>query len=191
MIKSRFLQEDKTEKVHTTPRQEGTSLYYTGAFDDITNNKIGEGETIAIQNTFSSSKVIVEGYFTEDIFIKDGVLFWTNAAIGDEVTFSIVLPAGVPHYVGLNGNCNIVNGEVILVEDWSGDHIITPEDYVVHRFLNRIPILDSNPYGLSLDSNDVARMSKELKFRLTLTSKTKNENICISVLMGMYRENTV
>jgi len=191
MIKSRFLQEDKTEKVHTTPRQEGTSLYYTGAFDDITNNKIGEGETIAIQNTFSSSKVIVEGYFTEDIFIKDGVLFWTNAAIGDEVTFSIVLPAGVPHYVGLNGNCNIVNGEVILVEDWSGDHIITSEDYVVHRFLNRIPILDSNPYGLSLDSNDVARMSKELKFRLTLTSKTKNENICISVLMGMYRENTV
>ena len=199
--KSRYLQVDKTEKFYTTPRQEGTFLYFTGRGDDIATGATGAGQQFLLTNTsvdpVSYKEVI--GQFNETVFLKDGYIFWQNAVPGDRVSLEIVLPAGVVHpCADQKGNAADVNGEIVNItasatpdETWVGTHFLFPIDMVLFRFVNELSLVGSNEHGLVLESPDAAEIPSYMQFRLSFKSDAPNPDIVVSVMMEMYRTNTI
>jgi hypothetical protein len=199
MKKSRYLQIDKTEKVYSSPRQEGTYLYFTGAGDDMNNGKIGEGPSMYMTNGSASDKVSKEVQFLETVFLKDGYLFWESAKVGDRVSLTVFLPANTPYLSETEqGNAVLVGGVPQYItasqvpdETWTGTHLYFPVDVDLIRFVNKFHLIGSNSHGLCIESNDAAEIDSMLKFRLEIYSPTKNPDLTVSVMMEMYRENTI
>lgn len=199
MKQSRYLQVDKTEKIHTSPRQEGTYLYFTGRGD--LPNSVGNGEWFRLTNeTGLSYKEIITG-FNETVFLKDGYVFWQNATVGDSASLEVILPANTPFLSEFQtGNAGVVdeNGTISYItasqtpdETWVGTHLLFPIDVALFRFVNSFSLLGTNEHGLVLNSQDAAEISSELKFRLSFHSESPNPNLVVSVLMEMYRKNTI
>ena len=191
--KQKYSQLDGTEKLFTTPRQEGTYLYYTGYGDDLVNQTIGNGQKLSIDNSIapSTEKSIVFG-FTDDLFIKDGVLSWSGAVFGDEVFLEIFLPMNTffktPHSTG---NFDLVAGQYVENPSWTGEYLYLPVDHVLNRFVNGAPIMGDNHIGLWLESSDIDFISNKLLFRGRIKSPTSNPNLKFQFLMEMYRSKTV
>lgn len=199
MKKSRYLQVDKTEKIYSSPRQEGTLLYFTGAGDDVANNKIGEGPSMYIVNTSGLSTITKHVQFTENVFLKDGYIFWENAAPGDRASLIVYIPAGVPFKSPTEqGNAILVDGTPQYVtasttpdETWVGTHIYSPIDIDLIRFVNKFHMIGTNVHGLCIESDDAAEVEPELKLRIEVYSPNSNTNLTVSVMLEMYRENTI
>jgi hypothetical protein len=196
---SRYLQVDNTEKIHTSPRQEGTFLYFTGRGD--TETEVGKGEAFILTNTEGSSyKEMITG-FNETVFLKDGYVFWQNAKVGDEVSLEIILPANTPYMSDTQtGNAGIIdeNGTISYItasqtpdETWTGTHLLFPMEVTLFRFVNSFSLLGTNEHGLVLESPDVAEVESSLKFKLSFSSTAPNPDLVVSVLMEMYREHTI
>ena len=199
MKKSRYLQVDKTEKIHTSPRQEGTFLYFTGRGD--TDTSVGDGKCLRLTNESGLQyKEIITG-FNETVFIKDGYVFWQNATVGDSVSLEVILPANTPYISeAQTGNAGVVdeNGTISYItasqtpdETWVGTHLLFPINVALFRFVNSFSLLGTNEHGLVLNSPDAAEIGPELKFRLSFKSDAPNPNLVVSVLMEMYRKNTI
>lgn len=198
MKKSRYLQHDGTEKVFTSPRQEGTFLYFTSRGDNKITGVRGKGQKLILDSSipYVNNKKVVEASFIDNIFIKDGIIFWDNAMIGDNITLEVVLPANTP-YPFNSGNAEIINGVPTYITDsptpnetWIGSYLLSPVDTVLVRFVNEFHILGSNHVGLVLESSDTAEVSKELKIRFTLESQS-NSDITIMFNLELYRSKTV
>lgn len=192
MRTTKFLQEDGTEKLYTTPRQEGTYLYFTGEGDDIIGSTIGGGTSFTIDNSVSLTTLNSISFgFIDDIFIKDGLIFWENAAFGDWMTLEVYLPANTywktPHSTG---NFDLVDGSYIANATWSGEYLMLGADYTVNRFVNKVPLMGSNPMGTLLESSDVDKVAKELKFRASVGTPTSSPIKC-AFIIEMYRKSTV
>jgi hypothetical protein len=197
--KSRFLQHDKTEKMFTSPRQEGTYLYITSKGDDIANNIRGKGSSLIIDNTIDkSSTKIIETQFIDNIFMKDGIIFWENAVLGDTISLELVLPANVPFLSETTtGNAVIIDGVPTYIttsqipdQTWTGTHIYFPMDVVLFRFVNEFCLIGTNYTGLTLESSDTAEIPKEFKIRLLLNSSTSSD-IKVIVNIETYRYRTI
>lgn len=190
---TRYTQLDGTEKMFTTPRQEGTYLYFTGYGDDLVNDIIGKGQKLSIDfaGETNTEKSIVFG-FTTDVYLKDGVLMWQGAIFGDEVTLEVFLPANTyyktPHS---NGNFDLVDGQYVANATWTGEFLSLPVDHTILRFVNGVPICGDNHIGLWLESSDVDLIRKELRLRGTVKSPTINQNLKFNFFMEMYRDKTV
>ena len=194
--RQRLLQRDKTEKVYSSPRQEDTYLYFTGTGDDISGNRVGEGSSLYLINTDGNKNVVKEAQFLEDIYLKDGYLFWQNAAIGDRVSMEVYLPANVVMvHDEEKGNAD-ADGEYVTDsetpdETWIGTHIKFPFDYTLIRFVNKFNLIGDNTHGLCIESTDAALIAKELKMKVIVYSPTENAKLVVSVMMEMYRERTI
>jgi hypothetical protein len=198
--RSRYLQVDNTEKIHTSPRQEGTFLYFTGRGDSETEG-IGHGEAFRLTNENGDTyKEIITG-FSETVFLKDGYVFWQNATVGDSVSLEVILPANTLYLSETQqGNAGVVdeNGTISYItasqtpdETWVGTHLLFPIDVTLFRFVNNFSLVGTNEHGLLLESPDAAEVEGDLKFRLSFKSEAPNPNLVVSVLMEMYREHTV
>lgn len=197
--KSRFLQHDKTEKMFTSPRQEGTFLYFTSCGDDITNNIRGQGTKLLIDNSVARlNTTVIETQFIDRVFIKDGIVLWENAQIGDNITLEIVLPSMTPfrsetqqgNASFVNGTCTWITSSQMPDETWVGEYLLFPMDVVVFRFVNKFNIIGTNHVGLVLESSDAAEIEEFLKFRFTLDSPNGSD-IKILINLELYRENTI
>jgi len=193
MKKEQFKQFDGTDKISTTPRQEGTYLYFTGKGDDTVNQVVGGGIPLIIDNSGNTNLTkSIEFSFIDDVFMKDGIIFWENAVLGDNVTLEIYLPANTyyktPHSTG---NFDFVDGQYVANATWTGEYLALPVDYTLQRFVNSVPIMGTNNVGTLLESADVDILSKELKFRAKLESPDRNQNLKIAFVMEMYRKSTV
>ena len=202
MKKSRYLQPDGTIKTSSTPRIEGTLLYFTGSGDDVVNGIIGEGTPIFLDNTVITEPTnSVECEFMDDIHLKDGMIMWENAIMGDEVSWENILPAGVPMPAeNGKGNADLINDVVEYItasqipdETWVGDYYLFPMDYVVNRFVNKLRLLGSNTKGLILESEDAMLIPNIFKHKLTYKNVlgTINVNFRLVASIEMYRDRTV
>lgn len=194
MRKSRYLQSDKTEKIYTSAKHEGTSLYITSRGDDILGNKRGKGSQLIIDNSIDKRTYkMAEIQFLDDIFLKDGFILWENAVLGDTITLEIILPAGVL-FPALNnlGNFNIINGVPVQIsqEDVIGTHIMYTKDTVISRYVNEFSLLGTNYTGIILESSDTVQIQKELKIRFVLNSPSQSDIKAIFNLEA-YRYNTI
>ena len=199
MKKSRYLQHDKTEKIYTSSRQEGTFLYITSRGDDIANQKRGKGTQLILDNTVDKrSYKVIETQFMDNIFLKDGFIIWENAVLGDTISLELVLPAGVlfPADNG-DGNFNIVNGNPELIttsqipdSTWVGTHYLFPMDVTLFRYVNEFALLGTNHAGLILESSDTAEIQKELKIKFILNSPSQSD-IRVIINIEAYREFTL
>lgn len=198
-INTRFLQSDGTEKVYTSARQEGTSLYYTNAGDNVETQTRGAGTELLISNPDALSEVSVECQFIDNIFLKDGILMWEGASFGDTIDMEIVLPANqpMPSDDGL-GNADLVDGIIQYItasetpdETWTGNYFLFPVDYVVNRFVNGLAIMGSNHHGLMLESSDTSEVPSIFMIRLTYKSPTPSVDTKLTVTIEIYREFTV
>jgi hypothetical protein len=198
--KRKSIHRDGTQKIFSSPSYDGTFLYFTGRGDSETEG-IGNGEAFRLTNEEGVQyKEIITGY-NEDVFLKDGYVFWQNATVGDAVSLEIVLPANTVYpSLEQQGNAGIIdeNGTISYItasqtpdETWIGTHLLFPIDVTLFRFVNNFSLLGTNEHGLLLESSDVAKVNKELKFRLSFKSEAPNPNLVVSVLMEMYREHTV
>ena len=200
-IKKKSISRNGTEKMFSTPSQDGTYLYFTSKGDDISSGVIGKGQVMAISNQSGLLSSSVECQFSEDIFLKDGFLFWENAIFGDTVSLEIILPANTPVLSAEDkGNAAEVNGVITYItasqtpdETWTGTHNLFPMDFVVNRFVNSIYLMGANHHGLVLESSETALVSSIMKFRLTYknVNTTVNNDIRITTMLEMYRKNTV
>lgn len=195
-----FVQHDGTKKMLTTPRQEGTFLYFTGKGDDLANGIVGKGNRLIIENLNGDTELFMECSFLDNVFLKDGMAFWENAVFGDSVDMEIVLPANLPMPAeGSNGNAGVIDeqGTISYItasqtpdETWVGDFFLFPMDYVVHRFVNEFPLNGSNNIGTILESSDTAEIEKIFKFRITMHSPSGNMALKLYVMLELYRERT-
>lgn len=191
---------DGTQKTFSSPSYDGTFLYFTGKGDSLTEG-VGKGDAFILTNEEGVQyKEIIAGY-NEDVFLKDGYVFWQNATVGDSISLEIILPANtVFDSMEQQGNAGVVdeNGTISYItasqtpdETWVGTHLLFPIDVVLFRFVNHFSLLGTNEHGLLLESSDVAKVEQKLKFRLSFSSEAPNPNLVVSVLMEMYRENTI
>lgn len=197
--KSRFLKEDNTEKVYSSPREEGTFLYFSGSGD--LEDKVGEGTPFRLDNTEAKEYSEIVTGFNENVFLKDGFVFWENAKLGDSVSLDIFLPANeVYPSVQSTGNAGIVDedGTIDYITDsstpdetWTGTHIKFPIDVTLFRFVNKFNLLGTNTQGIMLPSSDLAEVEKVLKFKFSFKSETSNPDLTVAVLIEMYRNNTI
>ena len=192
MKKQRFLQEDGTEKLYTTPRQEGTYLYFTGEGDDSVGSTVGGGTPFLIDNSVSPTTLnSIIFSFNDDIYIKDGLIFWQGANFGDWMSLEIFLPANTyyktPHS---SGNFDLVDGLYVDNATWTGEFLMIGADYTLNRFVNKVPLMGDNPMGTLLESSDVDKVAKELRFRATVGTPT-NSPIKCAFTIEMYRSSTV
>ena len=197
--RSRFLQHDKTEKVFTSPRQEGTYLYFTSRGDDLENQVRGAGTELVIDNSNDPQiETIIETQFIDDLFLKDGLISWENALIGDSISLEMVLPANVPFVSETQqGNANMIEGTVTHItaspapdETWVGEYMLFPIDVVLFRFVNKFNILGTNYNPMTLQNADTAEIPKELKFKVTLHSDNLSP-VKILINLQLYRTNTI
>ena len=199
MKKSRYLQHDKTEKIYTSSRQEGTFLYITSRGDDIINQKRGKGSQLILDNTVDKRTYkVIETQFIDNIFLKDGFIIWENAVLGDTISLELVLPAGVlfPADNG-DGNFNVVNSVPELITQsqtpdstWTGTHYMFPIDVTLFRYVNEFALLGTNHSGLILESSDTAEIQKELKIKFILNSPSQSDIRAI-INIEAYREFTL
>ena len=84
--KKQFVQLDGTPKTYNTSRQGETYLYITGAGDDLTAQTRGNGPSLKLNGPGE----LTIG-FIDDIYLKDGFLFWSNAIEGDTISIEIIL----------------------------------------------------------------------------------------------------
>ena len=177
--------------INNTARQDSSYLYVTGAGDDLVNGVVGDGEKMLLQNA-SSGEVSAQTGFIEDIWLKDGYLFWSNAIIGDEVNLEIILPANT-FFVNPKGqgNYDLVNGAPSPNVANTGLYMMYPIDITLNRFVNRLDLVGTNDIGMAIESNDTAYVPTQLKFRFTATSDTKNPNLTVRFAMEIYRQTTV
>lgn len=76
---------DGKMKVYPTRRPEGTTTFFTGAGDDMTdplNPIIGGGDVMDFDMTTSDASKEVALVFSEDVHIKDGYAIFENAPFG-------------------------------------------------------------------------------------------------------------
>ena len=199
MINHSVLHRDGSPKIYVSSASEGQYLYFTGAGDDIINNKIGEGDTTLIENPQGLDIINKEIQFLEDIQLKNGLIFWENAVFGDYISVEIILPKNTPMESPTNqGNVNIIDGTITPVtssstvdETWTGTHIVLPIDFPVVRFVNKMHLFGSNTNGTILESLGVALIKKTFKIRLTFYSPSKNTNIKLFLMAEVFRRNTI
>jgi len=202
MKKSRYLQPDGTAKTSSTPRIEGTMLYFTSSGDDSVNGVVGDGTPLVLNNTVTpTTQKSVDCQFIDDIHLKDGMIIWENAILGDTLDWEVILPANTPLPTGDGkGNANMVEGTVQYItaasapdDTWVGDYFLFPTDYVVDRFVNNLLVLGTNHHGMILESNDAMLVPKIFKMRLNYRNiyGEVNPNFVLVATIEMYRDRTV
>jgi hypothetical protein len=200
-FKKKSINRNGTEKIFSSPSYDGTLLYFTSKGDDCETGAVGEGTSMILSNEDSDLSKSVECSFIDDVFLKDGFIFWENATFGDQVRLEIVLPANTPmESEEMTGNASVVDGELQYItesqapdETWVGDYYLFPVDFVVNRFVNDLHIMGTNHHGLIIESSDIALIKKELKFKLTYKTinETPNQDIKITIMLEMYRKRTI
>jgi hypothetical protein len=199
-LKHNILHRDGTSKIYQSPATAGQYLYFTSRGDDIVNGLVGKGDKLIITNPSSLNSVDLTVHFLEDVQLKDAYFFWEGAVRGDTITAEVILPADVPYRHSANkGNADMINGVVDYIttsqvpdDTWVGEYLLFPVDVTLVRFINEFIILGDNQLGTVLESSGVALINKELKLKMTYSNETTvNPNIHISVLIEVYRENTI
>lgn len=88
-------------------------LYYAGSSDHPTNGR-GAGDSFLISTT-QAEDAVFEFSFNDWVYLAGGYMHWQNAVAGDWVSMKLKAPATpVTAAPGNNGNCNLVNGVVIV-----------------------------------------------------------------------------
>jgi len=187
-----YVQKDGTKKIYVSSRQGATYFYITGSGDDLENGVRGQGPLLKIKGT--GDEVVTQDIgFIDDVYLKDGVLFWQNAVEGDLLTLSLILPAHTlfpaPEH---NGNYDIdADGNLVENDDWTGAYIKVDYDLPLGVFINNIELIGDNTSGLFLDSADTAFISSKLRIRVTLKSESKNDQIVVRFISRLYRDKTI
>lgn len=192
MIEKFYVQRDGTRKMFTSPKQGDTNLYITSRGDNVENGTRGDGETLVVKGVPDGEKTI-SIQFIDDVYIKDGVVLWQNAKLGDSISLEIVLPANTMFPSPANtGNYDIDEyGNVIENTEGTGRYMMYPVDIVLNRFLNEVMILGDNTIGYIIESADTALIPKQLKTRLKVKSSTSNNDLVLTVSAEVYRNQTV
>jgi len=200
MVKVTNIYEDGSPKVFTSPKQEDTYLYITGAADDVINGVVGEGKSFVLTNEDGTNTVVVEGKFIDNVYLKDGYITWQNAVIGDRLSLELVLPANIPLASTTNTGNAVYdeNGVITYItssstpdDTWIGTHMYFPIEVVVNRFVNKVHMLGDNTVGMVIESSDAALIPKELAVRFKLVTPSGNTAIVASIAMELYRTRTV
>lgn len=102
------------ERLYGSPRPEGTSTYFCGQGDDVGVSPavVGGGQEIFVDMTTSDTTKTIYLDFAEDIYPKDGLVFFKDAPMGAKVDVFINHPlAGNVGFFVKNlriyGDCNI------------------------------------------------------------------------------------
>lgn len=84
-------------RLHASPRPENYTTYFTGVGDDTSdaseaNWTIGDGNEAYLSLTASDDTKEVKMTFTEDVYIKDGIMFFDSAPAGAKIDVYINYP---------------------------------------------------------------------------------------------------
>lgn len=84
--------ESGLERFYSSPRPQGTSTYFCGQGDDVATPAIGSGQEIFVDMTTGDSVKTIYLDFTEEIYPKDGIVFFKGAPMGAKVDVYINHP---------------------------------------------------------------------------------------------------
>ena len=112
-----YRNESGIKRFHSSPRPEGLTTYFTGVGDDTSdpdeaNWVVGGGTEAYIEMTSADTDKSVILTFTEDVWIKDGIIFYDSVPFGATIDVYINHPqAGTQAYflrqLRLKGTSNI------------------------------------------------------------------------------------
>jgi len=190
--KKQFVQLDGTPKTYNTSRQGETYLYITSCGDDLENGIRGEGEQLKVKGCIDGINTQTIG-FIDDIYLKDGIIFWNNAVEGDSITIEIVLPANTMFISPSNtGNYDIdYQGNITPNNSETGKYMMYPVDVSINRFINKFEIMGTNNLGLTIESSDTALIPKQLQIKIIANSTSKNPDLLVRFSVEIYRERTI
>jgi len=130
----------------------GYYFYGTGAFDDITNNKIGEGVQLALKTDGTAAdEVEVDGRFLTHVYVVGGDLAVFAGEYDDYCSLTMVSPASAPvANGGGTGNANKVSvGPFNIIVPAAGDGAwdvdgSDMEQGEINQSLSPVPAFDAN-----------------------------------------------
>ena len=192
MITKNYIQRDGTKKMFSSPKQGDTNLYITSRGDNIEEGDRGSGEILIVDGVPEGEKII-SIQFVDDVYLKDGVILWQNAVIGDRMTLEIILPENTMFpSPASTGNYDVNEyGEVVHNDNGTGEYMMYPIPITLNRFVNEVMIIGDNTKGYIIESADTALIPKQLKTQLRVNSETNNENLILTVSIELYRKYTV
>jgi len=189
---SKIIQIDGTPKQYSSAKQgTATKVYVTGRSDDLENQIRGKGQKFVIEGDGTEEMTINFG-FIDDLYIKDGYLFWENAVFGDSLSLEIYLPANQPMPTKKkDGNYDLVAGNLVSNEAGTGDYMLFPDDVTLVRFVNEFMILGDNHRGFVIETNDTMLLPNILRLRGIVRSKNNNSAVRVVFAIEFYREQSI
>ena len=191
--KQSFLLDDSGRQyVVTTTRPLDTVLHYTSVGDTFIsphNGTVGDGPDLLF-TVAPGATVTKEIQFIEDIMFLGGKSLAYDAEPGSYGTAEIIAPAGMPYPAkNNNGNYDYTDGQWVQNQTNTGKYFISGTATVVNRFVNRLPL---GKYSTDmLLANEPSRIPSGYKIRVTFYNASTTTDLYASILLTMFRKNTV
>lgn len=184
------LTRDGKRIITSSDRPKDHYRHFTSCGDDMVNRVRCTGDQLMFQVP-PGETVTKEAQFIDDLYLKDGFIRYENAALGSHITVDIVAPAGVPYpAIFKNGNCDIVNGVLVMNASNTGSYNIDPNAEATFMcFAKQVLIFGTDNYQTSAPEPSFLPTPIIQRFKIYNASTTDTLNAVIS--MGLYRKQTV
>lgn len=164
--------------------------HFTGAGDDIVNRVIGAGEPIHMI-AGPGQTATVDAHFVDDVYVKDGEIYYLNAGFDSHLTIEVICPAGTPFPAPNNGTLDLTSTGFVANNSGTGAYMTATVEVTLYRFLNRTHVVgNENRYAISSPEPFLMRAPYFLRYTLQVDPEITGV-LKAAVTMGMYRKKTV
>jgi len=168
--------------IRSESRPDGTSSYFTTRGDSAS----GIGDGTRLEWDFSNAdndvsapsgfkKKQIEAQFADNIWVKEGTVYFYNTPKGATIDFFVVCPAGQYYY------------------DRNGTPQLASEDVVLSHYVVAHPMQDSAPMGdeLNTEAATIDAVPPTYKFRIEVTTPDTDTQSNGYAELEVYRERSV
>jgi len=177
------LTEDGKEMVMSVSRPIGYNTFFTCAGD--TQDEIGAGQEISWDFSNSENDIAtpsgsglkrkkIEFSFIDNVYLKEGSIYWQNAKKGSYIDIQVVCPAG---YYYLKNDGTLTQAQ---------------QDTIIHKFANHHLFFGDCPMGDELNTEACsAEIPNYMKYQVIVTVPDSDTNSNGHISVELYRKRAV
>lgn len=179
------------KKIFTTSdRPQDHYRYFTTCGDDVASQKRGGG-TCLLYDVAPGQSQSIDVEFMDDVYLKDGSMLYSSAAMGSWLRVDVICPAGSIYPTrDSDGNVDIVNGMPVPNENGTGVYRLATEDVTVHRFINHMAMYAVDRERENIDTAEPNFIPHSWRIRCTIKNNGDTP-LPACITLGMYRKITL
>lgn len=164
--------------------------HFTGAGDDVVNNKIGEGPVIHLIAAAGQSASI-DVKFIDDVYVRDGEIHYQNAGFDSHLSIEVLCPPNVPFPSPTKtGTLDLINGEWVPNLTNTGAYMTAPVEVRLFRFINKMHLVGSDVNIINSLEPFLLNYPYFLRCSMTADSTIDGE-LKAGITIGMFRKKTI